>query len=700
MLLDSLNEQQRLAASIIKGPVMVFAGAGSGKTRTLTYRIANMIENGIKPSNILAITFTNRATNEMRERLINLVGAQAMELTIKTFHSLCAGILRREIGVLGYSPQFAIIDDEDQLKIIGDIIKDNNFNKKVFTARSVRNRINSCKCLDKKMDNPTENKIWELYERYMKDANLLDFEDLLLKVREIFHQFPNILERYRNKYQHILADEFQDTDLIQYHLIKLLALKHRNIFIVGDDDQAIYSFRGANYENMVSFKEDFPEHQLVLLTQNYRSTQVILDGCNKLIKNNSDREVKELFSVIPGEPNDVVIQQCHDDNAEINYVIDNIQKAVNAGVPYKEIAILYRSSFVSRNLELALIQNDIPYRIFGGISYLKRKEIKDMIAYLRLMVFNDDIQSFKRIVNEPSRGIGQVSVDKVLDFRETNNIDLFTAISRADEYIPNRSKVLNEFKDMIEEMAAGFESKDLVKIYENLLERTKYIESLDNDEQKIEREENILEFKSILYSIENNGEVTSREDKLIAAFDEAILATDKFQDKKQSNSGVTLSTVHSSKGLEFGYVFIVAFEDGIFPNLYRAGEIVDLQEERRIAYVAATRAKNKLFLTCALRRLMYGTYRSNMQSMFLLEFIGGQIPKDVKKEEVIESINNETKDVVKEAVEYHVGDKVNHTMYGDGIIVSLNNDFGKICFTAQGMIKTFDMSHPTISKTE
>ena len=401
MLLDSLNKEQRLAASILSGPVMVFAGAGSGKTRTLTYRIANMIENNISPNNILAITFTNKATNEMRERLINLIGPQALQITIKTFHSLCAGILRKEIGVLGYSHQFAIIDDEDQLKIIGDLIKEHEFNKKIFTARSVRNRINSCKCLDMKMENPTEKRIWELYEDYMKDANLLDFEDLLLKVREIFMTYPTILERYRDKFQHILADEFQDTDLIQYQIIKLLALKHRSLFVVGDDDQAIYSFRGANYENMKSFKKDFPEYQMILLTQNYRSTQTILDGCNKLIKNNIDREAKELFSEVPGSKDDVIIHQAMDDIGEINYVIDRIHDAIKDGKEYKDIAILYRSSAVLRSFELAMIQNDLPYRVFGGISYLKRKEIKDMIAYLRLMVFKDDIQSFKRIVNEP-----------------------------------------------------------------------------------------------------------------------------------------------------------------------------------------------------------------------------------------------------------------------------------------------------------
>lgn len=693
MLLDSLNEKQKLAASIISGPVMVFAGAGSGKTRTLTYRIANMMKNGIDPKHILAITFTNKATNEMRERLNVLVGPNASKLTIKTFHSLCATILRKEIGVLGYSNLFAIIDDEDQLKIISDIIKENSFNKKVFTPRSVRNRINSCKCLDTKMNNPTENQIWILYEKYMKDNSLLDFEDLLLKVREIFQTYPNILERYRNKFQHILADEFQDTDLIQYQIIKLLAEEHRSLFVVGDDDQAIYSFRGANYENMNSFRKDFPEHQLVLLTQNYRSTQVILDGSNKLINNNHSRVAKELFSDVPGNSDDVVIHQAPDDNSELHYIIDRIRDAIKNNKEYKDIAVLYRSSSVLRNLELAMIQNDIPYRVFGGISYLKRREIKDMIAYLRIMVFNDDIQSFKRIVNEPARGIGVKTIEKVLEYREVNKVTLFDAIEKSSEYIKSKSQALKDFMKIILETSEMLEDTNLVKIYEYLLEKTDYIASLDNDENKEEREENLMEFKSILFSIENNGEVASRVDKLISAFDEAILSNDKLQNKKQRDDGVTLSTVHSVKGLEFDTVFICAFEDGIFPNIFRLESDADLEEERRIAYVAATRAKTKLYLTCAARRLLYGTYTKNMQSMFLLEFIGGSMP--TKKRIVAE----EKPEVIKKNnYKYSVGDKVNHKVYGDGIVVSMDGENGMICFTAQGLIKTFDMTHQSISK--
>lgn len=697
MLLDSLNENQRLAASIISGPVMVFAGAGSGKTRTLTYRIANMIENNIDPNHILAITFTNKATNEMRDRLHNIVGPRAANLTIKTFHSLCASILRREIGVLGYSHQFAIIDDEDQLKIIGDIIKDNDFNKKIYNPRAIRNHINTCKCFDRKMENPSELRIWELYEQYMKAANLLDFEDLLIKVREIFQTYPVILERYRHKFQHILVDEFQDTDLIQYQIIKLLAEQHRSLFVVGDDDQAIYSFRGANYENMTLFKQDFPEHKIVLLTQNYRSTQVILDGCNKLIKHNINRETKELYSDIPGEADDIVIHQAMDDVGEINFILDRIDDGLRDGKQFKDIAILYRSSAILRNLELAMIQHDIPYRVFGGISYLRRKEIKDMIAYLRLMVFNDDIQSFKRIVNEPGRGIGSKTVEKVLEYRTVNNVDLFKAIDEADSYIRNKANALNEFKELIVGLKDLMENTNLVSVYELLLEKTDYIAQLDDDETKEERKENLEEFKSILYSIEHSGEIASRTDKLIAAFDEAILANDKLN-RKQRDDGVTLSTVHSVKGLEFEVVFIVAFEDGIFPNLNRISEESTLEEERRIAYVAATRAKSKLYLTCAARRLLYGYYTRNMQSMFLLEFIGGNLPFQEAPQDQSPTVTIADEEV--QDRQFAIGEKIIHNLYGEGIIVSLDQDIGKICFTAKGIIKDFDLTHPAITKKQ
>lgn len=692
MILDSLNAQQKKAAEILNGPVIVFAGAGSGKTRTLTYRIANMIDQGIDPHTILAITFTNKATNEMRERLLNLVGVNASALTISTFHSLCARILRKDITALGYNRNFTIIDDEDQLKIIAEALENKEVDKKQYTAKAIRKKLNYCKCFAMKSEVPLENIIFDEYERLMKENNLLDFEDLLIKVRDLFLNHPNILEKYRHTYQNILVDEFQDTDLYQYQIIKLLALNHRNLFVVGDDDQAIYGFRGSNYDNIKLFKADFPEYQSIILNQNYRSTQTILEGCNNLISNNQDREKKELFSEIKGTADDVVVHQARDQNDEVDYVISNIRSLLKQGYELKDIAVLYRSTSILRNFEIGMIQADLRYRVFGGMSYLRRKEIKDMIAYLRLIVFNDDVFSFKRVVNEPGRGIGLKTVQNVINYRQENQIDLFTAIDKAFGYLPSKAKALQDFKQMIIDFRNKLDETDLVTLYDELLEKTSYLEALEDDEDKEERTENLMEFKSILYSIENNGEVASRTEKLISAFDEAILADDKLSNQRQANDGITLSTIHSVKGLEFPVVFLVALERGIFPNVYRLDNDLNLEEERRIAYVAVTRAKQKLFLTCAAKRLLYGSYTQNAQSQFLLEFIKNQkVTKPVEKVVVNE-------EETKTDTHYAIGDYVIHTTYGEGIVVSLNGDMGKICFTKQGFIKSFDMTHPAISK--
>ena len=699
MTLESLNEKQKEAATIIDGPVMVFAGAGSGKTRTLTYRIANMITKGINPSNILAITFTNKATNEMRERLLDLVGSQSTSITISTFHSLCASILRKDIPALGYSRNFQIIDDEDQHKIVSELIDNANVDKKQFTTKSISKKINYHKIFETFPDIQVERKLMEAYEKFMKENNLLDFQDLLIKVKDLFANHPDILAKYQRKYQYILVDEFQDTDLFQYNIIKMLARVHRNLFVVGDDDQSIYGFRGANYNNIKLFKSDFPELKTIILSQNYRSTQKILDGANNLIANNIDREQKTLFSDIKGTEDDVIVHQANDQNEEVEYVVSNILKLIKKGYEYKNIAVLYRSSVLSRNFELGFIQSDIRYKIYGGISYLRRKEIKDMIAYLRLIVNNNDLLSFKRVINEPTRGIGLKSVEAVIEYAKDKKITLFEAIDASAEYLPSRSKVLNNFKKMIIDFNQKLDETDLVDLYSEILEETKYIESLDDD-TKIEKMENLQEFKSILYSIENNGEIATRTEKLISAFDEAILSDDKLQNQRQSQDGVTLSTIHSVKGLEFDVVFLVGLERGIFPNEFRSEDEISFEEERRIAYVAVTRAKKKLFLTCAKNRLLYGSYIRHQQSQFLLEFIkNNNLPKieevkDILKEKTEFDIKENKKDT-----KYSIGDMVVHTVYGEGIVVSLgDNNMGKICFTKQGLIKTFDMTHHTISK--
>lgn len=706
----ALNDKQKEAVEITEGPVIVFAGAGTGKTRTLTQRVAYMIENGIRSNNILAITFTNKATNEMRERLNKILNEKIKGLTISTFHSLCARILRMDIEYLGYNRRFDILDDEDQLKIINEALNNLNIDKKKYSAKHMRKVINNCKCFALKANFKEEQRVFDEYERLMKEYNSLDFEDLLLKTLELFEKFPDVLDKYRYYYRYVLVDEFQDTNLIQYKIVKLLTLESRNLFVVGDDDQSIYSFRGTNYENIKLFKKDFPEFKMVILNENYRSTQTILDGANKLIKNNKDRENKELFSNIKGSQSDVIVQQMYDDRDEVDYVMTKIRELKKKGVDYSDIAILYRSSVVSRNFELALVQNNIPYKIYGGISYLRRREIKDLIAYLKLIVNHNDINSFKRIVNVPTRGIGDKTVDKIIEKKRELKISLFEAIYEMKDEFKTKYKALESFVITINELSEMLDNASFEELYDALIEKTNFLESIKDEEDEKERKENIDEFKSILVSIDNDGSIASRRDKLIAAFDEAILSDDKLQNQRQRQDGVTLSTVHSVKGLEFDTVFIVAFEDGIFPNL-NSFEDIDIEEERRITYVACTRAKKHLFLLCAKKRMLYGRIQKNSQSLFLLEFIGTK-SGDKKKDNFdfdISQIDNSGDDVKIEDFEeennnpvYALGDFVNHIVYGDGIIVSLEEKagslIGQICFTSQGTIKSFDMSHPSIKK--
>lgn len=703
-----LNAKQAEAANSIDGPVMVFAGAGSGKTRTLTYRVANMINEGISPYNILAITFTNKATKEMKERLYNVVGIQIKYATISTFHALCAKILRQDIDALGYKKNFEIIDEEDQLKIINDAIEQSNIDKKKFPAKQMRKMINFNKCFNLKPTSPIEQIVYNKYEELLKEMSLLDFEDLLLKTYELFSNHLEILEKYRCKYQYILVDEFQDTNLIQYKIVKLLALNHRNLFVVGDDDQSIYSFRGTNYENMQLFKKDFPEHKLIILDQNYRSTQTILDGSNRLIVNNKNRQGKLLFSEKEGKETDVIVTNLMDERDEVDYIIGKIKEGVKYNKKqYNDFAILYRSSVISRNFELGMISNNIPYKIYGGISYLRRKEIKDIIAYLKFIIDNDDIMSFKRIVNEPGRGLGTKTIQDLLALSKTYSLTIFDAIEAFKSISSSKYKALLQFKNMIIDLQNKLETLSLTELFEEIILQTNYLSIYEDDDNFEDRKDNLKEFKSILKNIEDDGEIASNRDKLIFAFDEAILSDDKLQNQRESQEGVTLSTVHSVKGLEFDTVFVAAFESGIFPAYYSMTETEDEEEERRIAYVAVTRAKSQLYLTTAKKRLLYGQINRNQPSQFLLEFRGANrfaTYKNKKNDDeynirqVVDENKQENNNIKEQDKNYHVGDFIIHKTYGEGIIVSLEGTEGKICFADRSEIKTFDITHPSIRK--
>ena len=624
-MLEGLNERQSQAALAVDGPVIVFAGAGSGKTRTLTYRILNMIVNRhINPFNILAITFTNKATNVMKERLSSYLDVDIRNLTISTFHSLCAMILRREIAFLGYNQDFVIVDEEEQLKVIDEVLKDAGYEKK--KDKYYQKIINYNKCFMAKPADPLEEEIFNAYEEKMKELNMLDFEDLLLKTYELFSESKEILFKYQQRYKYILVDEFQDTNLVQYKIVKLLSETNRNLFVVGDDDQSIYSFRGTNYENMNLFKEDFPEYQLFTLNENYRSTQTILDMANRLIKNNKNREPKDMVTSIKGEVDDAVVQICANGVDEARFIREKIESFKTGINNYSEFAVLYRSSVLLRNMELELIEHHIPYKVYGGVSYLHRKEVKDIIAYFRLMLNPKDTLSFKRIINVPTRGIGLATIEKIDKLHRDYRVDYFTAIDYSEAMLPtSKYEQLLSFKNMLIRYRKRLDEESLLTVFDELVDEIKYIDYLKDEydkEDAKDRIDNLNEFKSILYTVEAIDSEKTKIERLKEALDDAVLSDDHLQNQKENKLGVTLSTIHSVKGMEFDYVFIMGMEENLFPNTSKVMKEFELEEERRIAYVAITRARKKLFMTYTSNRLLYGSFFSNEPSRFLLEALG------------------------------------------------------------------------------
>ena len=624
----SLNEEQLKPVMATEGPVIVFAGAGSGKTRTLTFRVAYMITmKHIPPYNILAITFTNKATDEMRERLHNFLDIDTKLITISTFHSLCARILRRDIEAIGYKRDFTILDEDDQVKVITEISKALNCEK--GKVKKFQKEINYSKCFmtsPKGHSDPEFERVFEEYEKKMKEENLLDFEDLLIKVYELFSKNPDILFKYQNKFKYILVDEFQDTNLIQYKILKMLTGNNRNLFVVGDDDQSIYSFRGTNYENISLFKEDFPDYKLFTLCQNYRSSQTIVEVANRLISFNKNRERKQMKTEIEGSIDDVVVINPENEFEESEYIANKICGLKSANCSYTDFAVLYRSSVLVRNLEIAMIRHNIPYKVYGGISYLRRKEVKDMIAYFRLMLNHDDLNSFKRIVNVPPRGIGDVTLENLLSVRKTCRANIIDTIGLSETIIPSKRYLeLANFRNMIEKYTAKIDDEYLVNIFDEFIQEIHYIDYINNTYEKEEAKdkiENLKEFKSVLFNIDSDTLGLNKIDRIREAFDEAVLSDNSLQNQRESKDGVTLSTIHSVKGLEFKYVFLMGMEDSIFPNSLRVQSDDELEEERRICYVAITRAKEIVNITHCKNRRLYGSRFTNKPSRFINECMG------------------------------------------------------------------------------
>ena len=640
---DSLNPQQLAAVKHTEGPLLLLAGAGSGKTRVLTHRIAYLIdEKGVNPWNILALTFTNKAAREMRERVDRLVGYGSENIWVSTFHSTCVRILRRNIDRLGYSGSFTIYDGDDQKTLMREIFKYMNIDSKRLKERSVLASISHAK---DELISPEEyaktagtdftlQKIAQIYTEYQKrlyNNNALDFDDLIVKTVELFRKHPDVLEYYQNRFKYIMVDEYQDTNTAQFQLIRELATTCsietgepvHNLCVVGDDDQSIYRFRGANIYNILNFEQEYPEARVIKLEQNYRSTGNILEAANHVIANNTQRKEKALWtSKEAGEP--IGFVQFESEYEEADRIAQDIACAVqNDGKQYQQFALLYRTNAQSRILEEKLIRYSIPYRLVGAVNFYQRKEIKDILAYLRLLNNAQDDLSAKRIINVPRRGIGLTTVDRITDYAITQNMSFYEALKRA-EYIPGLSRSLNKispFVSFIEVMRgkAQTEVYPLSSLFDELLEATGYLEELETEdtEEARGRIENIDELRNKLVTFEESSD----EPATLGAFLEDIALVADIDTLEEDSDAVVLMTLHSAKGLEFPYVYLCGMEDGLFPGYLtiNGDDPEEMEEERRLCYVGITRAMERLCLTCAKQRMVRGDIQFNKPSRFISE---------------------------------------------------------------------------------
>lgn len=710
-LYEVLNKKQAEAAMYLNSHLRIIAGAGSGKTRVLTYRIAYLIEEiGVHPSSILAITFTNKAANEMKKRVENILGVDALGTLICTIHSLCVRILRQNIRVLGYPSQFIIMDEEDQKSLLKKMFKDMNIDAKVISYKSCLNYISSMKMArvnpDKARDfagnyagEIKKAEVYKEYEKYKEEHYMLDFDDLLLKTLEIFENFPEILEKWQNRFQFIHVDEFQDVGEIDYKLVLMLSGKS-TLCVVGDPDQTIYSFRGSNVNYILDFEKDYPRTKTIILDQNYRSTQNILDISNNLIRKNKNRLEKELFCELE-EGSKIVHYSGIDEEAEAEFITNKIEDIISKteGINYHDFAILYRANYLSRPIEQKLIQKQIDYRIFGGLKFFNRKEIKDALSYIRLMVLNDDL-SFERIINVPARGIGNRTIEKIQLCAIQHGISCYEAISLFSDSIGLSAKVKKELKLFIGAIEKAKSSKkSLPEILEILLNDVGYIDMLKND-QDDNRIMNIQELQNSIMNYEKNNPDTATFENYLQ--DIALYtSTDEINDEEY----VTLMTIHMAKGLEFNYVFVVGLSEDIFPSFRSLSDDGDegLEEERRLAYVAFTRAKKALYLTDS-QGYSYISKSPKITSRFIDE-IGSD-----KVEHVGTPSKNKTKNFIRmtptieemigdnHVDEWLTGDMVEHDIFGKGVVVKVNGKMIDVAFSMPHGIKTLMANHKAIHK--
>ncbi|MBQ8296163.1 MAG: UvrD-helicase domain-containing protein [Ruminococcus sp.] len=734
-----MNEMQQEAVFSVNGPLLVLAGAGSGKTTVIVNRIANIINfgnafyddsyegsdaetaflndyaegktddfeylrdiaavNPVKPWNILAITFTNKAAAELRERLAAMLGEEALNIHAATFHSACVRILRREIQCLGYSSDFTIYDSDDSQRMIKNIMAESDVSEKQFAPRAVLSEISFAKDRMLTPEMLLENaghdyrkkviaKLYALYQNRMKAANALDFDDILLLTVNIFEQFPEILEKYQNRYKYILVDEYQDTNHVQFRLVSLLSAAHGNICVVGDDDQSIYKFRGANIENILGFENQFSGAKVIRLEQNYRSTQTILDAANSVISHNHGRKEKSLWT--SGDKGDKIYwYKANDETDEAGFIADTILESYKKTGKYSNNAVLYRMNAQSNSVERVFVRSGIPYRVYGGMRFYDRKEIKDITAYLSVINNPFDVLRFERIVNEPKRGIGDSTLNLIRDISRDLRISPLEVMQNCTDYplLSKKTSALKNAAAIFTELIEKSQELPLDEFLDELLDKTGYAAYLKTlGDEGVTRTENIDELRSTIVAYMKEAE----EPSLSGFLEEVALYTEADRDDG-SDDKVTLMTVHSAKGLEFDNIFAIGLEDGIFPSSRSFDSEEDLEEERRLAYVAITRAKKKLYVTSARQRLLYGQTQHNVTSRFIRE-IGSELiekhdntasAKNSSSKEGVTAVHSATLQqqlarnkmlagsAPKSSAEYSAGEKVAHNIFGEGTILSV-----------------------------
>lgn len=717
-IFDTLNDRQCEAVKHTEGPLLITAGAGSGKTKVLTCRIAHLLELGVAPYRILAITFTNKAAKEMKERVTNLVGAQADSIWLSTFHSFCAKLLRFEVdGFHGYTRNFTIYDSSDQLVLVKDCLKKLNLDDKQFMPRSVLGTISSAKnvlmdakAFAAKASDFYEQKVadvYALYQEKLRENNAVDFDDLLFLAVRLLQEKEEVREKYQSRFQYILVDEYQDTNHAQYALTKILAARWRNICVVGDADQSIYAWRGADIRNIIDFTRDYPDAASIKLEQNYRSTKTILHAANAVIDNNESRPKKTLWTENPAG-NKIIHYQAQTEHDEADYIAGVIYNRHEIShEPYGDMAILFRTNAQSRVLEEKLMRYAIPYTMVGGTKFYDRKEIKDVLAYLRLLYNPEDSLSLMRIINVPKRNIGATTMEHVAAYAEEQGISLFEALSSTDEIpVTKRARTsLENFAAMIFDLLNDIEGKDVLSLIETVIKQTGYGDMLDkeaeHDPQGESRKENVGEFLSVAKDY-----MDSNPDGNLQDFLENVALVSDVDDFESSDSKVTLMTLHAAKGLEFPVVFLTGLDEGLFPHSRTLLDPAQVEEERRLAYVGITRAERQLYVTNAITRTMYGRISAYMPSRFLAE-IPPQLMEDYHRKSAMphsrttavpgkQRVSILTKPVASSLPKKHAvtdtfakGDKVRHKIWGIGTVLDVigegTNMQMKIQFPTKGV---------------